>query len=267
MKFVYGDGTTKEIKQISNVQLTTEQAGGRIEVQVADTDPVILDPDPYKNWRLSDDNLSVELELRTPKIYDRVQKQVKNKHFHDINYRTEVLPSLYAQRTMVQGEVQLVEWFSDSALTDKILKVEIVYNRDAQGFAINRFTTRTWINKDESENPDTKITEKRYDINIYEQLVEGQTRRHNLANNLSMEVLGQMQVVLNGTYTPDVITQKGRDFLLLHSVAWAEFVKSSHQQIITDVSLPDLTNDEWLLQDMVPGTTIKQYIIDQLTLY
>ncbi len=82
-----------------------------------------------------------------------------------------------------------------------------------------------------------------------------------------MNVLGQMQVVLDATYTDEVITQKGRDFLLQHSVAWSEFVKSAHTKISDDVALPDLTHDEWLLLDMVPGTTIKQYIIDELAIY
>ena len=264
MPFVYANQITKKIVLITEAATDPDIW---VEVEVLPTDPVILDSNPYENFRLNDTDDGIVPELRKPKIFDLAKKEARDKHIHNLDYKTELTQSLYPKRNMVQGEVQLVEWFSDQALTDKILKVDIAYVRDALGFALERTTTRTWINKDESENSDTKVTHKRYDINLYEQLIEGQRRRQNLANEVSMNVLAQMHVVLNGVYTPDVITQKGRDFLLLHTVAWTEFVKSSHQQILTDVALPDLVHDEWLDQDMVPGTTIRQYIINEMTLY
>jgi hypothetical protein len=210
----------------------------------------------------------VDVALSLPKILLYAEAQAHDKHFHIIDYKRELISSLIPKRTMVQGEITKVEWYSDVALTDKVITVDITYNRDAAGFAIDRSTTRTWINQDESNNPDTKITTKRYDINANEQLEEGQRRRQNLANVVANEVLTRMQFVLFGTYTPDAIMQKGRDFLLLHSVAWAEFVKSSHLQIVTDVALPDAAHDEWLDAWMVDDViTIRDHIIAEMTLY
>ena len=76
-----------------------------------------------------------------------------------------------------------------------------------------------------------------------------------------------MQVVLYGTYTPEEIVQKGRDFLLQHSVSWSEFIKASHQKILTDIAAPDAVHDEWLDLDIAPGITIRDYMIGEMTLY
>lgn len=203
-----------------------------------------------------------------PKIILYAKEEAKDKHFHNIDYKQELISSLYAKRTMVQGEITQVDWYSDVALTNKVICVEIVYVRDSIGFALSRTTTRKWINEDDTENPEFKVTNKDYTININEQLEEGQRRRKNLFNKLSLEVLGRMQVVLYQTYTPEVIVQKGRDFLLSHSIAWSEFINASHQQILTDLAVPDVINDEWLDQDMVDNViTIRDYMIQEMTLY
>ena len=68
----------------------------------------------------------------------------------DHNYITDLTIRLHPKRTMVKGEVQKVEWFSDEATTDLILKVDINYTRDPLGFALDRTTIRTWINEDET---------------------------------------------------------------------------------------------------------------------
>lgn len=262
--FVYGDSGTKEISTITRQQLVGDS---RVEIVLSDGHALGEELDPYSSYRINDTDDDVVEEKRVPKIKGLAKEEASHKHFHNLDYKRELSQSLYPKRTMVQGEIQLVEWYSDSALTDLVLKVEISYNRDSLGFAIDRTTTRTWINEDGTEQADTKVTHKRYDINPYEQLEEGQRRRTNLANNLSLQVLGGMVAALSGTHTAEQATQLGRDFLLQHSVAWAEFVKSSHQQILTDVALPDATHDVWLDLEISPGLTFRDHIIAELTLY
>lgn len=262
--YVYGDSATKQISAITSSQLVGDS---RVEVQLADTHNLRYDPDPYSNYRLNSTDDDVEF-ISKPKIYALAKGEAANKHFHNIDYKIELTQSLYAKRTMIQGEVTQVDWYSDIALTDKVIRVNVSYNRDSIGFALNRTTTRTWINEDETDHPDVKVTQKDYTINLNEQLEEGQRRRGNLVNKLSLEVLGRMQVVLYGVHTPEEIVQMGRDFLLQHSVAWAEFVKVSHQQILADIALPDSINDEWLDAWMIDNViTIRDYMIQEMTLY
>ena len=60
-------------------------------------------------------------DIDQPKIYRYTNKQVKKKHFHDINYKTELTISLVPVRTFEKGELvkvirgdrERVRWLRD----------------------------------------------------------------------------------------------------------------------------------------------------------
>lgn len=230
--------------------------------------------------------------LKTPKIYDITKTSSKGKHFHAINYKTvDLTQSLIPKRTIVQGEVRQVLWYQSLNAQlepdNLILKVDINYTRDATGFATQRATTRTWINKDESENNEVKITTKYYFVNPADMIAEGLKRRKLLVNNLQIPVMTFMSQVLQPQgYTQEAVVFLGRAFLDDYESDFSKFVDNSstittpgdpnigRKSIVVQLEddTPDGRNADynfWL--DLAPAslgglTTIRQYLINEFSI-
>ena len=232
-------------------------------------------------------SLKIDTSLRDlkPKILNMSNEQ--GKHFHAINYKLGLKQSLIPVRQVVKGEVNRVTWYKslDENLRpiEPILKTDIVYNRDASGFALSRVTTRTWFNVDGSENEEKKITNKYYFINPADMIDEGLRRRKLLVNSIQMPVLDAMvEVLVPLGYSDETCLLKGRAFMDEYEQEFSHFVENS--STITDpasddvgmktivVKLRDEANleySEWL--DKAPAslggmTTIRQYLINEFSI-
>lgn len=171
-----------------------------------------------------------------PKIYDFINYNSKDAFFHDLNYIIETSQSLYPKRTMQFGEIVKVEWFSDVSLTDKVLEVDIQYNRDAAGFAINRTTTRKWLMRNGQFHPDFKVTTKRYDLNLEDQISEGIRRRENIINSLQIPTMGFMIEVLSPMSQGEILLM-GRNFMDDLELEFQKFIKNS--STVSDTNDPN----------------------------
>jgi hypothetical protein len=120
------------------------------------------------------------------KIVGLAREEAKKKHFHNINYEIDVVESLYPKRTFKFGALVNVEWYSDPELTDLVLDVDMTYNYDVLGFAVDREVTRTWIKNDGTPHEDVKVTTKDYTINPQDQLDEAITRRTNNVRQINL---------------------------------------------------------------------------------
>ena len=217
------------------------------------------------------------LPLSKPKILLLTRNNISDKDFRDIDYKTELNATLYPKRTFVKGELQLVQWFSDSQLTYEIIRVEIVYTRDYFGFAQSRVTTRKWMNEDSTFNELTKVTYKSYTINPVEQIIEGKTRRENIVNGVQLPTLQFMMTTMQGN--PSAILLMGRDFMDRFSLHFKNFIDNSSS--ITDLNNPNFgkktvvvafeeaaqTTDTWLnnAPQLLGGATILQYLSNEFT--
>lgn len=235
--------------------------------------------------------VDVDPDVKTPKIYDYVKSDMKNKHFHNINYKKELIQTLIPKRTVTKGEVTKVDWYSsldaEMSPTNLVLTVNIIYSRDATGFATSRNTTRTWINKDESENEETKTTIKYYFINPADMIDEGLKRRKLLVNSIQMPMVTFMcEVLMPLGYTQEAVVLIGRKFMDQYETDLNNFVENS--STITDpsdenfgkksvvVKLEDNATDGdnadynlWL--DKAPAslgglTTVRQYLISEFSI-
>jgi hypothetical protein len=181
-------------------------------------------------------------ELKKPVIYDYVKPSLKGKHHHDIDYVKELTVKLIPKRTIVKGEVQQVDWYAslDAELNpiNKVLTVEIVYQRDEYGFATSRTVTRTWINRDNSNNLDTKVTTKYYFVNHCDMIDEGLRRRKLLVNNLQLPTLTFIQEVLipQGKSSGECLLL-GREFMDRYDDEFNKFIDNS--STVTDTQSPD----------------------------
>lgn len=210
------------------------------------------------------------------KIHVLAKDEARDKHPHNINYKTELKQALYPKRTFVQGELQKVEWYCDQAATDKVLETSMTYVRDAFGFATSRTTTRTWFRQDGTSFEEPKVTEKIYTLNYNDQIVEGKRRRQNIVDGIQLPVMGMLVEVLHPTPQVQVLLM-GRDFLDRMELYFQRFIDNSSS--INDTQDPNFgkkeivvefenATDSWM--DGTPtalgGATIRQYLIAEFTI-
>lgn len=235
--------------------------------------------------------VDTDLSLKVPKIISICKMEAAKKHFHNIDYKKELTQSLIPKRTVSQGEVVKVEWFKsldgNMQPIDKVINVDIVYNRDATGFATSRTTTRTWINEDETDNSDVKVTHKYYFVNPSDMIDEGLKRRKLLINSIQIPVMTFMtEVLMPLGFSQEAVVLKGREFMDDYETDFNKFVENSSS--ITNPADPNFgkksivvefeDNDpagrnanynSWL--DAAPAslgglTTIRQYLISEFSI-
>ncbi len=190
-----------------------------------------------------DSFVDVDIDQKVPKIYGITKSHARGKHFHTINYKSvDLTQSLIPKRTVIQGEVRKVDWYKSLNQSgqpeDKVLCVEIDYNRDPTGFAISRTTTRTWMNLDDTPNEETKVTTKYYYVNPSDQIDEGLKRRSLLVKSLQFPVMqAMMEVLMPLGYTQSSVVLQGRTFLDDYEDSFSKFIENSSS--INDPASPD----------------------------
>lgn len=226
--------------------------------------------------------VDVDVSQKIPKIYD-ISREF-SKHFHAINYVKGLTQSLIPKRSVSKGEVNSVVWYKsldeNQQPVDPVLKTDIVYNRDASGFALSRITTRTWFNLDGSENEEKKITQKYYFVNPSDMISEGLKRRKLLVSSIQIPVLTFMSEILMPLgYSQEAVVLKGRAFMDDYEGDFNKFVDNS--STITDPASPDAgmktiivrlrdesdpAYTEWLDKtspSLGGTTTIRQYLMNE----
>lgn len=215
-----------------------------------------------------------------PKITNLAEAEAKNKNIHNINYKTELINSLYAKRTFSFGALTQVEWYSDLALTDKVLNVDVAYNYNALGFATDRTVTRTWYDDDDNAIPETKVSNKDYTINPQDQLDEAILRRQNILRQTNVWLIGGVPPLANADpAVPDTneleVKQDGIDFFDVYESEASKFKLSgstSLEFVIRDLDVTQAPGNQWDWLDAdatalaITGVAdVRDYIIYQLS--
>ena len=190
--------------------------------------------------------------------------------FSEIDYKTGLSIRLHPKKTFIQGELQSVEYYSafdGTTYSDLVLKVDIVYTRDALGFATTRTTTRTWYYTDDTIVDVPKVTIKHYN-DALDRIKEGKRRRANLIDILINNVMGLMLETMIPGQAADAtaVIQTGRDFMKTHQIDITAFVQESHTDFKDSVTA---ASDAWLSNTPASiggSTTIKDYITTELTI-
>ncbi len=210
-----------------------------------------------------------------------------HKYIIDTHYPNKTLPpkehdflvglsiKLHEKVTMVKGEVQKKEHyvnFNGTTYSDLVVVEDIIYTRNALGFAVSRQTNRKWICEDESVHPDYKTSIKYYSSN--DQIEEGITRRSNLVKSIQQPVMGLIAFAWyqNPYAVNTAVILDGRKFLLEYQQEFNAFINESNKVILDCLSVStnpryvDVVKWNWI-DAMTPyGITIRQYITSQLTI-
>lgn len=193
-----------------------------------------------------------------------------------LDYKTGLIRRLYKKVTVIyRGELRCVEYFDDQAMTDRILKVDVVYVRGPTGLAQERTTTRSWYREDGSIHEDTKVTHKVYD-NLHA-MMEGHRRRKNVIDKLTLDVL--MLLVATTAVDPQNPTLQelqdaeatGVAYISKYGSALDLYIRTGDLSFKVAPATPNITDDTetWLDTDLEPigypaGYTIRDVFLDSL---
>jgi hypothetical protein len=233
-----------------------------------------------------DDTIATDSPL---KLLSIAKEEAVHKHFHNIDYKKEVIGALIPERESgtIKGEVQEVIWYKsmdgNNAPTDPVIKVNIAYTRDASGFAMYRVTNRQYYKEDETLHPEVKTTIKYYYVNKQDMIDEGIKRRGLLVKTIQIPTMNMMaEVLMPIGVSLESVVMKGRRFMDDYEVEFENFIKNSstvtdpaddnygRKSIIVKLEEEDdLEYVAWL--DSAPNslggaTTIRQYLMEEFNI-
>ena len=189
-------------------------------------------------------------EFAMPLIISYAKAEAATKHFHNINYKTELTVRLQKQSIILKGELQKVTWFRymeyqtingipTRVYSVPVLKTETSWLRDASGFAIAKNPpVRTWYNEDGTENSEVKVMDDPYYYEDFEQIDEGVKRRTLLVKAIQKPT--QMliaEVMMPLGMSLETVLLRGREFLDDYDLEFNKFKQSSSS--IIDTHLED----------------------------
>ncbi len=189
--------------------------------------------------------------------------------FRDVDYIRGLPNRLHPKVTMVQGEVQKVEYFADATMqpdgsivySGLVVKEDSVYTRSPEGLALSRALTITWVNEDDSDHELTKVRTKLY--NAMEQVREGTRRRGNIIDDLKLKVIGLVMVTKPADYATAL--GDGQSFMKMHEVDIIAFIDTSNQDLYNAISAD--TTHTWLNNDTGGGVTIRNVIMAGINIW
>lgn len=145
--------------------------------------------------------------------------------------------------------------------TTPVVKENFVYTRDADELAESRTMDITWYRKDGVEHLDKKNRLKYY---TPEQAIqEGIRRRHNIVEYMQLPIVGMI-----AQFTPTTVSNAidlGAAFIDEYTTQIDTYILTPRTNSFQDAVTNDpATTHTWLTLDVGGGTTIRDYILDQL---
>ena len=205
-----------------------------------------------------------------------------NKDIRAINYKTEIITSLLADRIIQAGLVTRVDWYEEknNNVFDKlVLRVDVNYNLDmsepipAARAVIDRTTDRTWARKNGRtlDNRSKKTSHKVYSPEAIRQ--EGLRRRNNILTIASNNV-GVALILTGEANDQQEAEEKIVQFLTTHSDLITVYkeggkggiydaTQSDVVNIWLETTVPDNPTTQAMIPEMV-GLKIRNYIIEKL---
>lgn len=207
-----------------------------------------------------------------PKIIDFAVADAKKKDFQNIDYTKEVTHYWYRNDIWGNGNEKGlllgVDYFSDEARTDLVLKVRIQYVQDVFGNLVSKQTERIWVNRNGTDNEDTKI---RDNVKIYTPLQSRNAtdrRRKNIIQQLEGDLITLLLAAAAGDPAQQGVNLNlGVQFLTAAADSINVFYRSGNPaDIIAFVQDADtVTAFPFLLMEVAPSYTAQQFIIDGIS--
>lgn len=184
---------------------------------------------------------------------------------YEFNYVTGVNKRLYPIHVFDQGRIVTCTYYEDATRqpdgtvvgTTPVVRETFVYVVDSNNFAQERTQTIEWFRND-GTIAGSKVRHKLYGAR--ESRDEGRRRRRNVADQLSMQVLG---AVISSGEAADVSSALALVLPWLDSLntPLQKYVESGSDELDAAVAA---SLELWLLAEVAPGVSIKAFILSQL---
>lgn len=254
------------IEDINLTNLVVEFVDGLdkyIAVQKYDNETMYLEVD--ETWSVADDTLLDNIISNHAKtedlnyvIFDYLPNGDPGKDFRSVNYKVELLISLYPVKTFLGGFLTLVEYYADRNQTIKILDVDISYtvkedaDYPASKTVESRTTTRLWYRKNgKLDSKRSKVTTKYYD-DITAVRYEGKRRRKNIVD-LSGEDLVKLLMVTQTGFDQTAAENLALEFVGKHGQEVNDFEKFGGDLMIVTTENEADAQFIWL-DNVIPAT-------------
>lgn len=193
----------------------------------------------------------------------------------DVDYITQLTQRLHPTNSIVvDGEIRRIEYYASAQppnaygvveYSDLIVSEDFSYTRDGAGFARARLQTITWYCEDGDPHQETKQRLKFYEND--ESLREGQRRRRNITDTLSMVVTGWLVATQTQHNSVQDRIDMGREFMRHHKTSFDMYADASSSQILYDVRDDEESAHSWLDSDISAGVTVRAKILDDLNIW
>lgn len=203
-----------------------------------------------------------------PKIL-RWSAEADPDNFTRIDYIRGLDIRLAPQRTFTNGVLTRVDFYASvtfdpntgsESFSDLVLTEEYNYTRNADGFAVARVLTISWMTEAQTYHARTKSRYKTY--NLTESLRETARRRQNVLDTLQSDMIG---IFVTTGMTTDQAIGAGMDFFQHHINEITAFKEIGALTALINAITADTTHT-WL--DTViapPSTDIRAFIIGRLS--
>lgn len=216
------------------------------------------------------DNVNGHVKLyRYLPLSDRDKRDVPS----NINYITGITGRIHPTNTIIiSGEIRQVDYYANASAPnaqgvitydDLVIRETFAYTRDAMGFARARTQTITWYKEDGTPHAGTKTRVKYYEND--ESIREGQRRRKNITDTLSMTITKWLLSTQTGT--PKERIDIGRTFLHYYKTSFNMFSDASSSRIIHDLVTDSVPAHAWIDQTFSTGVTVRHKMIDELNIW
>jgi hypothetical protein len=192
---------------------------------------------------------------------------------HTLDYITGIDGRLHPTNSIiVDGEIRRTDYYASATppdaqgivtYDDLVIREDFAYTRDSIGFARARVQTITWFTEDDEPHPETKQRLKFYEND--ESLREGQRRRRNITDTLSMNVTGWLVATQAQHASMQARIQMGRDFMAHHKLTFDMYADASDPAVLYAVR-DDVTHP-WLDDNIAPSLTVREYVLDTLNIW
>lgn len=171
--------------------------------------------------------------LRRPVIVDLAKAEAANKHFHNIDYKTELKSKLQRTDTLVHGLLIKVEFFADVAKTERVLTVDRVYDLDPTFGLVSKHTTRTYYCHDGFAHEEVKETGPYY-YTTAENMAGVARYRENIINEIKAQMMNALPAISASSANFDELYADGNSLMADLYPSISRYIASGSFQGVVD---------------------------------
>lgn len=174
--------------------------------------------------------------LRQPVVVGLARGEAAGKHFHNIDYKTELTSKLQRRDTLTHGLLVKVEFFADVAKTERVLTVDRKYNLDPAFGLVSKRTVRTYYCVDGFPHLETKDGGE-YFYTPAENMAGVARYRENIVNEIKSAMMNSLPSLAPSAEAFNTLYDDGNSLMADLYPSISRYIASGNYQTIIDYVL------------------------------